>query len=48
MPLVIHDAGVTGLNTLIEIEIPASVGWEDVANIYTARSCHAHQSDSDP
>jgi hypothetical protein len=37
VPLVIHDAGVTGLNTLIEIEIPASVGWEDVANIYTAR-----------
>lgn len=37
VPLVIHDAGVTGLNTLIEIEIPASVGWEDIANIYTAR-----------
>jgi hypothetical protein len=37
VPLVMHDAGATGLNTLIEIEIPASVGWEDVANIYTAR-----------
>lgn len=37
VPLVMHDGGVTGLNTLIEIEIPASIGWEDVANIYTAR-----------
>jgi hypothetical protein len=37
VPLVMHDGGVTGLNTLIEIEVPASVGWEDVANIYTAR-----------
>jgi hypothetical protein len=36
VPLVMHDAGATGLNTLIEIEVPASVGWEDVANIYTA------------
>jgi hypothetical protein len=36
VPLVMHDGGVTGLNTLIEIEVPASVGWEDVANIYTA------------
>jgi hypothetical protein len=24
------------LNTLIEIEVPASIGWEDAANIYTA------------
>jgi hypothetical protein len=34
VPLVVH--GRNNLNTIIEVEIPASVGWEDVANIFTA------------
>lgn len=37
IPLTIwDDAGRNNLNTLIEIEVPASIGWEDAANIYTA------------
>lgn len=36
VPLVVWDADRNNLNTLIEIEVPASIGWEDVANIYTA------------
>lgn len=37
IPLTIwDDATRNNLNTLIEIEVPASIGWEDVANIYTA------------
>jgi hypothetical protein len=37
VPLAIwDDANRDNLNTLIEIEVPASIGWEDAANIYTA------------
>jgi len=37
IPLTIwDDATRNNLNTLIEIEVPASIGWEDAANIYTA------------
>ena len=37
IPLTIWDDAERGnLNPLIEIEVPASIGWEDVANIYTA------------
>ncbi len=36
VPLTVWDSNRNNLNTLIEIEVPASIGWEDAANIYTA------------